>query len=276
MQHVHCSAHLPSSSPVALSVGAPASLEGVGSARGMFTFMYDVIVAARAGDSMIAEALASIYGQTLAPNRVVVVVDSDDAIPAPWWRATESRFRGIELLRNPGSGMAAATSAGILHATSPYLAFLDTDDLWRPEKQALQVAALGAGRHLDAVTCAALNVWTTAAEPARHQPAFPCATFTATTFRATAFQEFGLPDPTASHFGWLYRWWSNARRQGMHSMNVAYVGLERRIHGGNSWCVDNEIAHRVLLAELRGSALRHRRSGEPCVAGSAPPSRGRG
>lgn len=242
----------------------------------MFAVMYDVIVAARAGDTMIAEALASIYGQTLAPHRVLVVIDWEDAIPVSWWEATESRFRGIELLRNPGRGMAAATSVGILHSTAPYVAFLDTDDLWRPEKQALQVAALETGLHLGAVTCSALNVLTSAGELAHPQAALPCATFTATTFRATVFGEFGLPDSTASHFGWLYRWWSNARRQGMHSMNVAYLGLERRIHGGNSWCVDNDVAHRALLAELRGSALRHRRSGEPCPAGRAPASLGRG
>lgn len=236
--------------------------------------MYDVIVASRAGDSMIPDALASIHSQTLAPNRVVVVIDRGSEIPQPWWVDIESRFPKVELLRQPGVGMASAVSAGIRHMSSPYLAFLDTDDLWRPEKQALQVAALEAAQHVDAVTCSARNVSTLRIGLIEHKPAFPCATFTATTFRAATFRKFGLPDPTATHHGWLYRWWSNARRHGIRSEHAAYLGLERRIHGGNSWCVENTAAHRALLAELRTSVGQRRRPAESADVVLSPSSQG--
>lgn len=200
---------------------------------------------------MILEALNSIYSQTLAPNRVVIVVDDRDEVPFPWWRSIVTAFHDVELLRHPGSGIASAMASGIRHMSSPYLAFLDTDDLWMPEKQAKQVAALEQAEHVDAVICSARNVWTSTTGHSHHEPTFACATFTATTFRATTFEKFGFPDPIAGHHTWLYRWWAKARRQGISSHHVDYLGLDRRIHGANSWCIDNAVAHQALLSELR-------------------------
>jgi len=200
---------------------------------------------------MVLDALNSIYSQTLAPNRVAIVVDDRDEIPHPWWRAIATAFRDVELLRNPGDGMASATTVGIRHMTSPYVAFLDTDDLWMPEKQERQVSALETDDRADAVTCSARNVLTAGRDHTHQPPAFPCATFTATTFRATTFRDFGVPDSTAPHHTWLYRWWSNAHHQGIQTSRIDYLGLERRIHGDNSWCTDNAVAHQTLLKELR-------------------------
>ena len=200
---------------------------------------------------MILDALSSIYTQTLAPNRVVIVVDDRHEIPHPWWREIVTAFRDVELLRNPGLGLASAITAGIRYTSSPYLAFLDTDDLWMPEKQARQVSALETADRVDAVTCSARNVWMSRPGQVPQPTAFPCATFTATTFRATTFRGFGLPDSTASHHTWLYRWWASAHRQGIRASHIDYLGLERRIHGDNSWCTDYAVAHQALLRELR-------------------------
>ena len=103
---------------------------------------------------------------------------------------------------------------------------------------------------IDAVTCLAVNEWPTTSGWRQSAPA-PSAMFTCTTFRRETFARYGLPDGTASHFTWLYRWWADARGNGIAVQSIPYLGLRRRIHGGNTWVVDNAEAHRDLMFELR-------------------------
>ncbi len=222
-----------------------------GRRAGTFLRVYDVIIASKPGELMIHDALSSILQQTLTPARVIVVVDADEYVPGAWWDSVAARSPSVELLLHPDRGMAGAVSAGIRYASSAYVAFLDADDLWMPDKQFRQVGALDADRALHAVTCSARNTVVSVGDTGRQSPAVPCATFTATTFRAESFQRFGFPDSAAGHHAWLYRWWSQARTQGIRARHIPYLGLERRIHGRNSWCLENEIGHKALLAELR-------------------------
>lgn len=213
--------------------------------------MYDVIIASRAGEQMLLDALDSILKQTLSPKRVIVVIDDNEPIPMAWWESVITTSPTVELLPHPGRGMASAIGAGIQQATSEYVAFLDADDKWMPEKQFLQIDGLQRHDSVQAITCSARNIRMMNSDNAQHSPAFPCATFTATTFRTTTFQEFGLPDPAASHHAWLYRWWAYARFNGIVTNNVSYTGLHRRIHGANSWCLENKEGHQALLRELK-------------------------
>jgi glycosyltransferase involved in cell wall biosynthesis len=52
-----------------------------------------------------------------------------------------ARYRpGIEVIDQPNSGIGKARNRGLERATGTYVAFLDADDAWHPEKLALQVA----------------------------------------------------------------------------------------------------------------------------------------
>lgn len=200
---------------------------------------------------MILDALDSIFGQTLGPARVMVVIDHYEPLPMAWWESVITTFPTVELHVHPGRGMASATGAGIRHATSEYVAFLDADDIWMPEKQVRQIDALERNTNVHAITCSGQNIRMMNSDHARHSLAFPCATFTATTFRIATFHQFGLPDPTAAHHAWLYRWWSHARFNGIYTRHIPYLGLHRRIHGENSWCLENKTGHQALLWELK-------------------------
>ncbi len=87
----------------------------------------------------IAETLDSILAQTYRPIEIVVVddgsTDDTEAVLEPY----RDKARCI---RQPNQGLAAARNTGLLASTGEYVAWLDSDDIWNPEKIALQVAFL--------------------------------------------------------------------------------------------------------------------------------------
>jgi glycosyltransferase involved in cell wall biosynthesis len=89
--------------------------------------------------ALVAEAVASVTAQTFRDFEIVVVDDgSTDDIPealAPW--------EVVKVLRQRSrKGVAAARNLGAGAARGEWLAFLDSDDLWLPEKLARQMAYL--------------------------------------------------------------------------------------------------------------------------------------
>ena len=89
--------------------------------------------------AFVAAAIESVYAQTALPGEVIVVDDgSTDDTPAVL-RQFEGR-PGFVLVRKANGGEASARNAGVERATGVYIAFLDHDDLWQPEKLERQLA----------------------------------------------------------------------------------------------------------------------------------------
>ena len=80
---------------------------------------------------VITRALASVYAQTRAPDEVIVVddgsVDNTEAI-------VRDGFPNARYLYQPNSGVSAARNAGIRAAAGEWIALLDSDDEWLPDK----------------------------------------------------------------------------------------------------------------------------------------------
>ena len=89
-----------------------------------------VVIPAYNGTSRyLKEAIDSVRAQTLAADEIIVVDDaSTDGTGALVQAIPQVRY-----VRHPqNSGQAAARNTGARLAESPYLAFLDQDDLWEP------------------------------------------------------------------------------------------------------------------------------------------------
>lgn len=91
-----------------------------------------VIVPAYGVAASIAETVESVLAQTWGGREVIVVNDGSPDSEA--LAAALEPFRSqITYLQQPNLGAGAARNTGIRHASGPWLAFLDGDDIWEAD-----------------------------------------------------------------------------------------------------------------------------------------------
>lgn len=107
----------------------------------------------------VVEALESVRRQTVPPERVIVVDDGSDDGTAD---LVAERFPDLELVRQQNSGPSAARNVGWRLATTEWVAFLDADDVFEPERLAAQLALAAAEPSVGLVA----SNWASPAAPA--------------------------------------------------------------------------------------------------------------
>ncbi|KKL26672.1 hypothetical protein LCGC14_2392980 [marine sediment metagenome] len=101
-------------------------------------FQYSVIIPAHNEASQLPAAIRSVLSQTIAPREIIVVDDGsiDDTTEVA------QTFCNVILARNTSPmGPSAARNRGVAMASSEWIAFLDADDTWDPQKMEYQLAA---------------------------------------------------------------------------------------------------------------------------------------
>ena len=90
--------------------------------------------------ALVAEAAASVLAQSWRDLELLVVDDgSTDGTADRLARIGDPRLR---VIRQGNGGVARARNRGVAEARGDWIAFLDSDDLWRPEKLARQMAMM--------------------------------------------------------------------------------------------------------------------------------------
>lgn len=229
-----------------------------------------VIVPVHDGERFLAEALESAFAQDYRPIEVVVVDDgSEDATGS-----VARSFDGVRYLRQARQGPAVARNAGVAASSGEFLAFLDHDDVWLPDKLTIQIGYL---LHHPDVGCV-LGRQELLLEPGVSPPAWlrpdrlfgdpGGIPFPSMVVRREAFDAVGPFDPTfriSEDTDWLIR----CRRAGVRIEVLPHVVLRRRIHGSN-------LTHRAggpergLLRSIRAAVHAHRH----LQPEEGPPSRG--
>lgn len=89
---------------------------------------------------LLPRAIDSVLAQTFTDFEVIIVDDDPAGSAEPIVRAYEDAR--VQYLKNEGvHGGSATRNAGIRTARAAYIAFLDDDDMWTPEKLETQIAA---------------------------------------------------------------------------------------------------------------------------------------
>jgi glycosyltransferase involved in cell wall biosynthesis len=104
--------------------------------------LVSVVIPAYNAARTIRETVSSALEQTMSDVEVIVVDDGsqDDTVDL----VAHMDDPRVKLVRQPNAGPAAARNNGIRHATGEWVALLDADDLWLPQKLERQLELLAA------------------------------------------------------------------------------------------------------------------------------------
>lgn len=99
------------------------------------TPLVSVIIPFYNNKQWLSEAIESVYSQTYSNYEVILVNDGSKEEISDLLSA----FPTIKYFHQNNSGAGSARNKGIEAATGKYIAFLDSDDLWLPNKLSIQV-----------------------------------------------------------------------------------------------------------------------------------------
>jgi len=90
--------------------------------------------------ALVGRAVCSVLGQSLPPHEIIVVDDGSTDGTAD---AVREEFPAVTVLAGDSNlGVSHARNRGIDHASGEWIAFLDSDDEWLPDKLQRQVECL--------------------------------------------------------------------------------------------------------------------------------------
>ena len=103
---------------------------------------------------MLREAVDSVLAQSFDDFELIVIDDgSTDATPTE----VEKYGSRLRVVRTEKRGVSAARNSGVALAVGRYIAFLDSDDLWKPSKLVIQARFMA--QHPEIQICQTEEIW---------------------------------------------------------------------------------------------------------------------
>jgi glycosyltransferase involved in cell wall biosynthesis len=224
------------------------------------TFSYSAVIPAFNAAKTIRQAIDSILDQTLPAQEIIVVDDgsSDETAslaadaPAP-----------IVVVRQENRGPGAATTAGFRKVTTPYLATLDADDLWLPQKAARQAACFEADPGAAGVfTLARMFADGETPDPEGGGAIRRLWTRTTMMYRTDAARAVGDFVDLPGRLGEVIDWLARSRDIGQRHVMMEEVLAMRRIRPGSLSYGRDPDRSRGYLVAVRDAIERKKRNAE--------------
>jgi glycosyltransferase involved in cell wall biosynthesis len=220
-----------------------------------------VIISVFNGARYLGAAIDSVLGQTWPGVELIVVDDGSTDTTPDVIAGYGSRIVSI---RQENRGVSAARNVGLHAAKGPFLALLDADDIWLPEKVARQMEYLERNPASGGCVTLVENFFTDG-ETVKENPrlAAPVAGFSMSALLAPRglFDRVGAFGETARHSGSI-DWFLAARELGERIDVVQEVLVRRRLHDQNMSRRDSSLAKDELLDAIKRS-LDRGRAGAP-------------
>ena len=221
-----------------------------------------VLVAVYDNARYVRAALASALAQTRPADEIIVVDDGSHDDSAAIAEATP----GVRTIREVHRGVAPTRNIALTHARGDLIAWLDSDDLWTPDKLAVQVAYMEAHPEVG-MTFTHQRLFF---EPGVERPYWvreemigaeslvvgTCSMVA----RASLFASVGGFDPAktpADDTDWIFR----ARSAGVQLATLPEALLLRRVHATNI-STTLPVGRSLVLGMLRDT-IKRRRQAEP-------------
>ncbi len=197
--------------------------------------LVSVIIPVYNGARYLSAAIESVLVQEYRSVEIIVIDDGSDDDTAA---VAKSFGPTVHYSYQPNHGPATARNRGVARAKGEFLAFLDADDWWHPQKVARQVALLTQQRHLDYVlthmkVMQEANVaWPAALNQAHYQNEPRCFLPSALLVRRAAFAEIG-PFDERYRYSDDADWFLRAKDAGVPMAIVPEPLVFKRIHTTN-------------------------------------------
>jgi glycosyltransferase involved in cell wall biosynthesis len=216
--------------------------------------MVSVVIPTYNRQDLIMEAVESVLNQVYEDFELIVVdnFSSDQTLD----RLYEIKDPRVKILTEQRRGASFARNTGTKHAQGQFLAFLDSDDLWLPEKLAVQVG------EIQSLPRGSI-VFSQYSEFFNEQPKVrrilsggpPNLSVITMMIRTEDFHAVGLFDESLKA-GEFLEWYARAINLGMNISKLDTILSLRRIHSGNS--VANARQAKDYLEACR-TIIKHRR-----------------
>ncbi len=194
------------------------------------------IIAVRNGASFLKAALDSVLGQNICPDEVLVVDDGSTDTSADIAKNHVLRPR---VMNSVGRGPAAARNTALNVAKGRFIAFLDADDLWHPNKLERQFQEFERDPDLGLCFSASENIadppvissedWRTT-QLGNQKGNFLLST---TLARRSLFDKVGMFDESLFPWGEDTDWFLRVVAAKIRIKLIADVLVDRRLHDSN-------------------------------------------
>lgn len=217
-----------------------------------------VIIPVHNGEKYLAESIQSVLDQNHAALEIVVVDNLSTDASADIARS----FGAVKYNYLAEKGLVNALNHGIEKSAGEFLAFLDADDLWKPDKLALQLDVFQQKPDTDLVFGHVEQfVSPELEEPLKSQllirdKELPGYFRGSMLVRKESYLRAGQFD-TATDYGDFIDWYMRTQEQGLKEVLLPDVLVMRRVHGENMGYTDT--SRRIDFVRVLKRGLDRRR-----------------
>jgi glycosyltransferase involved in cell wall biosynthesis len=113
-----------------------------------------VVIPMYNGATHLRKAIESVLAQTMPPQEIILIDDGsrDDSL------AIAQSYPGLRVISQKNAGVSATRNRGVSMTSAAWIAFLDQDDYWAPNKLERQIETIRASPEIDVCVVGKRNV----------------------------------------------------------------------------------------------------------------------